>query len=637
MGEHRVAKTDAGQQLRDFMQAVLRDLDALRYMLEHGLLETGVRRVGAEQEFFLVDRSGRPALVALELLERLDDPLFTTELGLFNLELNLAPVEFAPDCLSRFEAELDARIDQLRAASAPLGAQPVLTGILPTLRASDLAIENMTPRRRYRALNETLKAMSGGSFGLRVHGLDEISIEHDSVMLESTCTSFQVHVQVDPDEFAHFYNVAQVVVAPLLAGATNAPLLFGRRLWKETRVPVFQQSIDSRGARFYLRESRPRVRFGQQWVEESVMELYAQDVASFRALVACKSGEDPFDVLARGEAPRLDALRVFSGTVYRWNRPCYGISEGKPHLRIEMRALPAGPSVIDEIANTAFFLGMLSGVRRQVDDVRRLMSFADARSNFYAAAEYGLDAQMRWLGGRVVPVRELLLDDMLPLAHRALEAAGIGSSDCQRYLGVIERRVSSGRTGSQWLLDSATELSPLGTRDEILTALTAATVQRQAEGLPVHCWDKARLEEGIAMKPTDLRVEEFMTTDLFSVDPEEPISLVAHLMEWKNVRHIPVEDEGGRLVGLLSCFDVIRQYGGKAEDEGQATAVSAVMDPRPVTVSPEASMIEAINLLRTEKVDCLPVVREDRLIGIVTEHDFIHVVARLLEVGMGER
>ncbi len=632
MGEQQVAKADEGSQLRDFMQSVLRDLDALRYMLDHDVFETGVRRLGAEQEFFLVDESGRPASAAMTLLDRLDDPMFTTELGLFNLELNLAPLDFAPDCLSKLEKGLQGRVEQLRRAADGIGVQPVLTGILPTLRASDIGMHNMTPRSRYYALNDALKAMSGGSFGLFLRGVDEVSIEHDSVMLESACTSFQVHLQVDPAEFPQFYNTAQVVIAPLLAASTNAPLLFGRRLWKETRVPVFQQAIDSRGSRFYLRERRPRVRFGQNWVDESVIELFAQDVASFRVLIACERTEDPFDALERGEAPRLDALRVFSGTVYRWNRPCYGVCDGKPHLRIEMRALPAGPSVIDEIANTALFVGLMSGLRREIPDVRRQMSFADARSNFHAAAEFGLDAQMRWFGGRVIPVRELLLDELLPLAASALEKSGIQSVDRERFLGVLRERIGSGRTGSQWLLDSAAELSPEGTRDEILTALTAATVRRQTEGLPVHSWKRARLEEGIAMKPIDLRVEEFMTTDLFSVDPEEPLSLVAHLMEWKHVRHIPVEDHAGRLVGLLSCFDVIRRYGEETASGGKATPVREVMNASPTTVAPETPMLEAINLLRSEKVDCLPVVKDDRLIGIVTEHDFIHIVARLLDV-----
>jgi CBS domain-containing protein len=302
-----------------------------------------------------------------------------------------------------------------------------------------------------------------------------------------------------------------------------------------------------------------------------------------------------------------------------------------------MRALPSGPSVPDEIANAALFFGLLAGLRDEVGDVRRVMSFADARSNFYAAAEYGLEAQMRWFDGRVVPVRELLLQELVPAAREAMESAGIRQVDLERYFGIIEERVDSGRTGSQWLLDSATDLSPTGTRDEILTALTAATVSRQAQGTPVHRWERARLDEGIAMKPTDLRVEEFMTTDLFSVDPEEPVSLVAHLMEWKRVRHMPVEDRSGRLVGLLSCFDVMRQYGERDEDDGSAAAVRAVMDPNPVTVSPEASMFDAINLLRTNDIDCLPVVKDQRLIGIVTEHDFIHIAARLLEAAATDR
>ena len=633
MGEQRVARADGGQQLRDFMEAVLRDLDALRFMLRQGLVETGRRRVGAEQEFFLVDSSWRPAPVAMELLERLDDPSFTTELGRFNLELNLDPLEFEPYCLSRFERQLAAGVETLRETAAEIGVHPVLVGILPTMRVSDLGMDNMTPRRRYYALNEAIKALSGGEFGLRLNGVDELSFRHDSVMLESACTSFQVHVQVDPEEFAPLYNIAQVAVAPLLAAATNAPILFGRRLWQETRVPLFQQAIDSRGLRFYLRERRPRVRFGHQWVERSILELYAQDVGSFRVLIAAGTGEDPFEKLERGEAPDLEALRVFTGTVYRWNRPCYGVTDGKPHLRIEMRALPSGPSVPDEIANAALFFGMLAAIRDEVGDVRKVMRFADARSNFFAAAEYGLSAQMRWFDGRVVPVRELLLEELLPAAREAMESAGICAADAERYFGIIEERVSLSRTGAQWLLDSATELSPRATSDEVLTALTAATVQRQASGQPVHRWEWARLEEGITMKPTDLRVEEFMTTDLFSVDPDEPVSLVAHLMEWKHVRHMPVEDKDGRLAGLLSCFDVMRQYGGNATAEGSSEPVSSVMMTDPVTVAPEASMLEAISLLRDNDTDCLPVVKDGRLIGIVTEHDFVHIVARLLECG----
>ena len=633
MGEQRIQPVSSGSEIREFMEAVLRDLQALDLMIDEGLIESGVSRIGAEQEFFLVDKSWRPAPVAMELLEALDDPRFAPELARFNLELNVEPFRFDGDCLSRLEHRLCEHIALLRGAAAELGAQPVITGILPTLRASDLDMDNMTPIERFRELNEALKAIGGGDFAVRLAGIDEIAIRHDSVMLEAGCTSFQVHMQVDPHEFAQFYNIAQVAIAPVLAAAVNAPLLFGRRLWKESRVPLFQQSIDARGSSFHLRERRPRVRFGECWVDESVFELYRQDVSRFRVLLHAEPGEDPFETIEAGRAPQLEALRMFTGTVYRWNRPCYGVSGSKAHLRIEMRALPAGPSVVDEVANAAFFFGLVAGLRREIGDVRRTMKFEDARSNFYAAAEYGLDAQMRWINGRMIPVRELLLEELLPFARQALRAAMILDADIERYLGIIEERVSSGRTGAQWLLESHAALSDQGTKDEVLTALTAATVSRQGEGEPVHRWERARLEEGIAMRPTDLRVEEFMTTDLFTVDPDEPVSLVARLMEWQHVRHMPVEDKSGKLVGLLSSFDVVRQFSSHSgDDEPGSVAVSSVMDTRPTTITPEMSMLDAIKLMRAKELDCLPVVKGDRLIGIITEHDFVHIVARLLQV-----
>ena len=635
MGEQQIARHGDETKLHDFMQAVVRDVDALRYMLEHELFETGVTRIGAEQEFFLVNEGSRPARAALEILERLEDPDFTTELGLFNLELNLPPLTLGGDCLSEYERMLTAKVAKLRTVALGAQAQPVLTGILPTLRASDLVLDNMTPRRRYRALNDALKDRSGGEFELNLRGVDEVSIVHDSVMMESACTSFQLHFQVDPDDFARMYNIAQVAVAPVLAAATNAPLLFGRRLWSETRIPLFQQAVDTRGSRYYLREKRPRVRFGHHWLEDSIVELFVEDVASFRPLVSGEVIEDSLALLEEGAIPKLAALQVFGGTVYRWNRPCYGLVDGKPHLRIEMRALPSGPTTVDEVANAALFFGLMLGLSQDIGDVRDVMEFADARSNFYAAAQYGLEAQVRWLG-QLVPARDLLLRDLVPMARQALARASLDRADIDRYLGIIEDRVASGRTGSQWLLDSAAALSRDATRDEVCSVLTAATLSRQLDGKPVHEWDMARFEEGTAMKPGDLRVEEFMTTDVFSVDPEESVSLAAHVMEWKHVRHVPVEEKGGKLVGLLSCFDVIRQYCASGDEGRETVAVKTVMNATPVTVSPETTMLEAMRLLREESADCLPVVRGEQLVGILTEHDFVHIAARLLQRGVGE-
>jgi CBS domain-containing protein len=301
-------------------------------------------------------------------------------------------------------------------------------------------------------------------------------------------------------------------------------------------------------------------------------------------------------------------------------------------LRIEARAFPSGPTVIDEVANAAFFFGLLNGVSREYHDVAKVMEFEDAQSNFLAAARLGLDAQFAWIGGLVITARELICRYLLPLARYGLETANILPADIDRFLGVIEERVSSGKSGSQWLLNSLSEIRKRGTKDEVLTSLTAATVKMQKEGRPVHQWPPAEIMEGTMSKQSYLCVEEFMTTDLFTVHEDEPVELVANLMNWKRVRHIPVEDEQGRLVGLVSCFEVLSHLL-RAVNEGDATptTVGSLMNRVPLTVTPETLTLDAIALMRRERVDCLPVVKEGRLVGIVSERDFINVAGRLLE------
>ncbi len=631
MGDQDVRRDEDAVRLRSFISRLLCDVQALERMLSEGMIESGVHRIGAEQELFLVDASRRPAPRALELLERVADPHYTTELGLFNLEINLDPLPFEDDCLSRLERQLDGALARLREAARECGAEVVLTGILPTLRKSDLALACMTPRPRYRALNSVLRQLRGGDYEFRLKGADELNVKHDSVMLEAACTSFQVHYQVEPAEFARCYNLAQAMTAPLLAAAANSPLLFGRRLWRETRIPLFQQSIDTRQAAHHMRERAARVSFGRQWVRDSILELIQEDLARFRVLIESDVEEDSLEVLEQGGLPELKALRTHTGTVYRWNRGCFGIGEGKAHLRIENRVLPAGPTVVDEVANAAFFLGLLRGGQEAYGDVAAAMPFHDAEANFLAAAQRGLDAQFAWVDGKAAPARDLIRRELLPLAREGLRAAGLRSEDGDRYLGVVEQRVASGRTGASWLLRSLTDMQGADTREALLSALTAATVNRQWEGAPVHEWPLARVEEGRVRRLQDLRIEEFMTTDLFTVHPDEPVDLVARLMDWKRIRHVPVEDEQGKLAGLISCFEVLRHCASasRAADGGPAP-VSAVMQPRPMTVAPEAPVLEAIALMRREKSDYLLVVKEERLVGIVTEPDILDLTARLL-------
>ena len=632
MGNQDVLRDSDSGQLRRFITHLLRDIHALEHMLDTGLIESGVHRIGVEQELFLVDAAWHPAPLALDILERIDDPHYTTELGLFNLEINLDPLVFEGDCLSQLEGQLNRSLAAVRAAAHQCGAEVVLSGILPTLRKSDLALTNMTPKPRYRELNTILTQLRGGDYEFQLKGADELNLKHDSVMLEAGCTSFQVHYQVEPAEFPQCYNIAQAMTAPLLAAAANSPLLFGRRLWRETRIPLFQQSVDTRRASTHLREHAPRVSFGQQWVDHSILDLIQEDLARFRVLIGTPSREDSLRLLEQGGLPELQALRLHTGTVYRWNRGCFGIGGGKAHIRIENRVLPAGPSVVDEVANAAFFLGLLRGGQQTYGDIAQKMPFHNAEINFLAAAQRGLDAQFTWLDGQVVLARDLIRQDLLPLARHGLRTARLNPADIERYLGVIEQRVTVGRTGSSWLLRSLADMRETDTQAARLSALTAATARRQWAGSPVHEWPLAQIEEGWSEKVHTLRIEECMTTDLFTVHPNEPIDLVAKLMDWKRIRHIPVEDDQGKLVGLISCFEVLRHCTPSLQQaESEPVPVGAIMQSKPLTLPPETPLAEAVARMQQEKSASLLVAKDERLIGIVTEHDILTLTARLLE------
>jgi CBS domain-containing protein len=483
-----------------------------------------------------------------------------------------------------------------------------------------------------------MNRLRGGAYEFHIKGLDELLVKHDSVMLEACNASFQVHFQVGAKEFPSLYNIAQLVAAPVLAVAVNSPMLFGRQLWMETRIALFQQAVDTRSIGHHLRERSPRVTFGRQWVRRSVLELYQEDVARFRALVGAEvSDEDSIDMLDGGVAPNLKALMLHNGTVYRWNRACYGLTDGKPHLRIENRVLPSGPTVIDEIANAAFWFGLISQLSHEYPDISEVVEFEDAKVNFRAAARLGMASQLNWIGGETLPANELVLRKLLPAARLGLERGGIVHEDIERYLSVIEERVRRRQGGSRWQTRSYSGMRALGSPGERLNALTAAIVQRQRTGRPVAEWELARLEEGVGWKNNFLEVEQYMTTDLFTVLEDEPLDLVASLMEWERIRHVPVEDHEGRLVGLVSYRALLRLMArGELGENGHHVAVSEVMKRNPVTVSPETSTLESIDLMRRRGISCLPVVKEERLIGIVTERDFMNLASELLEQKLRE-
>lgn len=637
MGTQSVESYSDPAKLRLFMKAVLNDLRALEKMIADGTIESGVRRIGAEQELFLVDKYWKPAPLAMEVLERLDDPVFTTELARFNLEFNLPPLTFGGDCLARMERALHDHLAKVRRVADEFDAKVLLAGILPTLRKSDLTLANMSPVPRYFALNAALKRLRGGAFEFHLTGADELIVRHDTVMLEACNTSCQVHFQVGPDEFAHLYNIAQAIAAPVLAVAANSPILFGRRLWRETRIALFQQAVDTRSPGSQLQERRSRVSFGDDWVRHSVLEIFREDIARFRAILGIDFEEDPFETLRLGQVPRLKALQLHNGTVYRWNRPCYGISDGKPHLRIENRVLPGGPTVLDEVANAAFWFGLMSGLSAQYQDITQTMEFDTASTNFLAAARQGMTAQFTWLDGQTYPAQELICKQLVPLARDGLTRSGIDSADIDRYLGVIEERGCSGKTGAQWILCSLKSMKDRGVAGERVTALTAAIYARQQQEQPVHQWPLATLDEGGGWKHHYMRVEQYMTTNLFTVHQDDVIDLVANLMDWRHIRHVPVEDDAHHLVGLVSYRSLLRLLGrDRPQSADQPLAVRDIMQPDPITIAPETSTLEAIDIMRRQRVACLPVVKDRRLVGLITERDFLDISRQMFETLLSE-
>ena len=637
MGHLDVGSDFDGQGHRGFIRHLLSDLAQLEDALRENIFETDIRRIGAEQEMFLVDDYWQPAPVSVEVLDQLEDDRFTTELARFNLEANLKPLVFGGNCLSVMEQELRNVVQTCQTAARSQNANVLLTGILPTLRETDLALGNMTPRKRYFALNEAVRRMRGDHFQVHIKGTDELLLRHDSVMLEACNTSFQLHFQVSPEEFAQLYNIAQLVTAPVLAAAVNSPLLFTRKLWAETRIALFQQSIDTRVSELHLRKIRPRVSFGDSWIQKSVVEVFREDIARFRALLSVEGGRGEARPRKLGEAPELDALRLHNGTVYRWNRPCYGVNDGKPHLRIENRVLPAGPTIQDEMANAAFFFGLMAAFSDGPEDIASSLHFDDAKTNFLAAATLGLNAQFRWLDDKAIPAGELILNDLVPRARDGLLSRDIDTNDVENYLSIINDRVKTGQTGSLWQTRSVVLMEDHATNAQCTTALTALIFKHQKQGDPVHTWPIEKPDEDEMMSFGNyLRVEQLMTTDLYTVSEDEGIELVLNLMDWQKIRHIPVENSEHQLVGLVSYRSLIRLFAQATRGGGEdlPTGVRQIMNTELITATPETSTLDAVRLMTENRIGCLPVVRDqvdNHLVGILTERDFMRISRELVE------
>ncbi len=633
MGEERVKLAKSNEEIQQFMKYVLKDVRAMEKMLEDDWFETDTIRIGAEQELCLIDDHGKAMTNAMEVLEALGEGNYTTEIAKFNVEINLDPLEFTGNCLSQLESNLQKEVEYVRKTVQKLGGDILLTGILPSIRKSDVAIENLTPLPRYKALCDAIDNMRGKEYDIRIQGMDELLMKFDTPLLEGCNTGYQVHLQIKPDEFVSKYNVAQAISAPVLASAVNSPILLGKRLWAETRIALFHQSVDTRGVTDHLRDSLPRVTFGNDWLRGSILDIYKEDISRYRVLLSSNVVENVEEMLQNGEPPKLMALNVHNGTVYRWNRACYGIGGGKPHLRIENRVLPSGPTVVDEIANTAFWLGLMNGFEDAYPDITQELDFDDARMNFFAASKMGTDTKFIWTGDSKITARDLITEELLPIARAGLEKASIQKSDIDTYLSVIEDRVESAQTGAYWVVKSYGKLIKEHNREQTLSAITMAMAKNQKKGEPVHKWGLARIEDVNFWRPSTLLVEEFMTTDLFTARKDDLIEFAANLLDWRRIRYIPIEDDQKHLVGLVSMRMVMREYSKiiteKMNDE--SLTIEKIMIDNPITIHPEASILEAMEIMQDQKIGCLPVVKNSQLVGIITEGNFINISRTLIK------
>jgi len=638
MGEKKFKKAKGELGKQQFVSNLLQDMQALEYMLHNQFFETGVTRIGAEQEMCIIQKkSFKASPIALEIMDLLKDkPWLDTELAKFNLEINLDPRVFTGSALKDMEAETNEKLQIIKTELARFQSDILLTGILPTLHKNDLDSHNLTPRERYKLLVESLSAqLLGQAFELRIQGIDELLLRSHTPLLEAANTSFQVHLQVDPENFVPYYNIAQALTAPVLGISANSPIVFGRRLWHESRIALFQQALDVRTTNEHMRERSPRVNFGSDWVHNSILDIYREDIARFRSLIYPETNENSLETVLAGNIPRLSALQVHNSTVYRWNRPCYGISDtGKPHLRIENRVLPAGPTVVDEIANAALWLGAVVGCAKEWGDIRKKMSWEDVRDNFEKAARFGIDSKFTWFKDKKITVTDLVQNELIPLAKEGLASQGINSGDIDYYMDIISQRAKLNLNGARWQLRAFTKLKKETNMDEAVTVMASAIYENQSLGKPVHTWELPELKDLLDYRPGNLRVEEFMQTDLFTVSKDDLIELVAKLMDWKKVRYMPVEDQKGNICGLITSRLLLRFYSQKGISviEGnKLQTVEDIMISSPTVIEPGKSIIEALQIMREKKIGCLPVVTDGELIGIITEMDFLRISARLIE------
>lgn len=450
------------------------EMSLLRELFDSNAFSTGHGVGGYELEAWLVDQDANAAPVNQQFIERLNNPLVVHELSRFNVELNSYPHKLIGRALSKMQADMTELWHSCNEAASTMNTRLVMMGTLPVLDDAQLTLANMSEVERYRALNEqVLKLRRGKPIQLDIKGRDHLQTCHYDVMLEAAATSFQIHLQVSPEQSVRYYNSSLLASLPLLAVAANSPFLFGKDLWDESRIPLFEQAVNTDSEGVTGHTGRSRVTFGHDWCRQSVLELYEENIDLYPVLLPTLSDADK---------DYLWHLRLHNGTIWRWNRPLIGIDESGYHLRIEQRVIPSGPTIVDMIANAAFYFGLITTMANEQTAPESLVEFNQVKEDFYSVARKGLRTSIHWPGRGLVNVRELIQEELLPAACQGLRALGIHPSDIDYYLAIIQGRVESGQNGAGW------QRSYLRRHTCSMRELTEAYISNQESLLPVHKW-----------------------------------------------------------------------------------------------------------------------------------------------------
>lgn len=493
MGDEVKRTTYDREERREYRRKLQVCLDVFETMLAQSHFDSDHPLTGMEIECNLVDAGYQPAMSNRRVLDAIGDPAYQSELGAYNIEFNVPPRPLPGHTGLDLEAEVRASLNDAEVKASAGGAHIVMIGILPTLMPEHLDHDWMSESNRYAALNDSIFSARGDDIPINISGPEPLSWQAVSIAPESACTSTQLHLQVAPEDFAANWNAAQVLAGPQLALAANSPYFFGHQLWAETRIELFAQSTDTRPDELKTQGVRPRVWFGERWID-SVVDLYEENIRYFPSLLPEVSEEDPVAELAAGRAPQLSELRLHNGTVYRWNRPVYDVVHGRAHLRLENRVLPAGPTVVDMLANSAFFYGMLRSLSEDETPLWKRMDFVAAQDNFLTAARHGMAARLYWPGLGEVSARELVLTTLLPIADDGLRRWGVDRAVRERFLGVIEGRAKTGRNGAGWQVSTVRTLEDGGmSRPAALAEMLRRYCEHMHANEPVHTWDQ---EEG---------------------------------------------------------------------------------------------------------------------------------------------